>query len=219
MRLHLAIAALLSGVLVDVPLAYAESDNPDYSAQAATCVVDKKINVAFQFLETMPQDRTDKDKRRISDILSRCVSESGMYFGVFGDQTLAFEIAKIIMVRNYGSANLDFSQAPPLKRPEVAKPFGPLLVRSAEEREQSARRSATLMTFGECVVRGSYAHAHALLLSAPYSDEESRQARDLQGSFDLCLGTSPIDTEHSDVRGAMALAYVRMARAIERSAR
>lgn len=149
--------------------------------------------------DCLPRDRGASKIRMPSDVILYAIA--GGY-------------ARRILPR---STKFDFSGVPPLSNQSVA-PLDPRLLNSTAEKDQIAvsqhkSRVArlSLSLFSECVVRRATAESHGLIVSNAGSEKERLGFAAIGPAMSDCLGTGEANFSREALRGAISLAFVRLA--------
>lgn len=107
-----------------------------------------------------------------------------------------------------------FTSVPPLNHARPAPRFKTMASKKTRDDEASLQASAIkLSALGECIVRNDPATSHALLVANPATSNEMTALTNLMPSVEGCTRGQAAKMQVDDLRGAIALNYVRLAKA------
>jgi hypothetical protein len=157
------------------------------------------------------------EDRKSDDCRVRIAFEEGFWLGYQGDG-LRYALAEGLFHRRLRTVALnDLDRVKPLRhdRPPYQSKYETF--RTRKQREQIAQQKIAavfLSQMGECVVRTDPASSRALLDSKPLAPEEQRAIETLMPALGRCVDTSvTLELDRASLRGAIALNYLRLAKA------
>jgi hypothetical protein len=202
------------------------------SADYADCVIKKanRLDIARDFVgNDLPSEVLSKrGYNRLID--GNCLlKESGSVSGIqmrFPGELYRYALAGALVRVDFGtSAVADFSSVSALlHRPmptldESKLPKNKKKAAEAQAQFQSALMNAFMARYAECVVRKKASASHALLMANIASAEEKTAFGNLSEALAGCMpGGSTVRFGKENLRGAMAVAYFRLAAATSQQA-